>query len=179
MNILIFTALYPAPKEYGIPNDTKVVHYYARQWKDAGHNVHVIFMHLTSVRDLLRFKGLNKIFGSESDYEYEGIKVHLLDCQMLRPGVSRLSCLQAKSINKKISTFITSLPSPDKVFVHFPSCFTGIKSAYGFECPTMAVLHNVDASLLQKTPSLLSEIREYKNLGGRNKNRYRFGGITF
>ncbi len=168
MNILIFTAIYPAPEEYGISRDTKVVHYYAKQWEKAGHNVQVVYLHLIPVKKI-NFSNFKKRKGFESDYEYDGIKVHLLEYQLLFPKSNYLSKFQAKVAEKQLAKFIKQSFISDKVFVHFPCSFKGIKCVSDFSCPTMAVLHNIDVKILKKHKKLFSEIDKYSNLGGRNK----------
>ncbi len=169
MNILVFTAIYPAPAEFHIPNDTKVVHYYAKQWKEAGHVVQVVYLHLNPVKKI-SIANIKKCGGFEADYVYDGIDVHLMEYQLLVPRANELSSLQANSAEKRIVKFLEKSFSPDKMFVHFPCSFKGIKSISDFACPTMAVLHNIDLKMLQKDPKLSIEIKNYKNTGGRNKN---------
>lgn len=169
MNILIFSAIYPAPREYGIPNDTKVVHYYAKQWKAAGHNVQVVFLHMIPAKKIVRVKNLRKCFGFESKYEIDDISVNLFEYQLVVPKRNRLSKFQAKNADKRMTRLLKQLDAPDKVFVHFPCSFKGIKSAFSFDCPTMAVLHNIDVRLLKKNPNLHNELLQYTNIGGRNK----------
>ncbi len=169
MNIMIFSAIYPAPAEYGISNDTKVVHYYAKQWKNAGHNVQVVYLHMIPVKKIFKSPNPKKCFGFESEYEFDGINVHLLEYQLLIPRRNYLSAFQAKDADRRLTEFIKRSDRPDKIFVHFPCSFKGIKSITDFDCPTMAVLHNVDVGILQKREDLRDEINRYKNLGGRNK----------
>lgn len=170
MNILIFTTMYPAPSEYGIPNDTKVVHYYAKQWLRAGHTVHVIYMHMIPVKKIYKLGNLRKCCGYESDYTIDGIPVHLLEYQVLKPRANYLSVVQTANANSRIKSFIDEMDAPDKVFVHFPCTFKGIKALSDFECPTMAVLHNIDNDLLKKFPEVQEELKNYSTLGGRNRN---------
>lgn len=167
MNILIFSAIYPAPEEYDIPNDTKVVHYYAKQWKEAGHVVQVVYLHMIPIKKL-SFSNLKKLNGFESDYKYDEIDVHLLEYQLMVPKRNYLSYSQAQNADKRIKTYIDNLFSPDKVFVHFPCSFKAIKCISNFDCPTMSVLHNIDLKLLCKSKQLIEEIGRYKNIGGRS-----------
>lgn len=170
MNILIFTTIYPAPSEYGIPGDTKVVHYYAKQWLQVGHTVQVIYMHMIPVNRIYKIGNLRKCRGYESDYTIDGIPVHFLEYQLLKPRANYLSAGQAENANNRIKGFIERMDAPGKVFVHFPCTFKGIKALYDFNCPTMAVLHNIDSDLLEKFPEVQEELKNYSNLGGRNRN---------
>ena len=167
MNILIFTAIYPAPAEYGIPSDTKVVHYYAKQWREAGHSVRVVYLHLITVRKIL--SNLKKLGGFESDYCQDGIDVHLLEYQAIVPKINYLSAPQARDASRRIKKFLAKAPTPDRVFVHFPASFRGVDLPSELECPSMAVLHNVDVSTLRKKPNTVKEICAYKYLGGRSR----------
>lgn len=170
MNIMIFTTIYPAPSEYGIPGDTKVVHYYAKQWLRAGHTVQVIYMHMIPVKKIYKIGNLRKYSGYESDYTIDGIPVHFLEYQLLEPRANYLSAAQAFNANNRIKSFIDNVDAPDRVFVHFPCTFKGIKSVSEFNCPTMAVLHNIDKTLLEKFPEIQVDLNSYSNLGGRNRN---------
>ena len=170
MNILIFTTIYPAPSEYGIPNDTKVVHYYAKQWLKAGHSVRVIYMHMIPVNKIFKICNLRKCRGYESDYVIDDIPVHFLEYQLLKPRANYLSASQVTNARDKIKSFVKKIDTPDRVFVHFPCTFKGIKVLSDFDCPTMAVLHNIDNNLLKKFPALQGELKNYNNLGGRNYN---------
>lgn len=169
MNILLFSSIYPAPVEYGIPNDTKVVHYYARQWKSAGHTIQVIYLHMIPIKRIAHKGNVLKAMGWEADYRLDGIDVHLVEYQLLYPRANYLSCIQAKNAEKRIEAFLLDKAFvPDKVFVHFPCTFKGIKCASNYTCPTMAVLHNIDVRLLKGDSSLFDEISAYKTIGGRN-----------
>lgn len=170
MNILIFSTIYPAPSEYKIPGDTKVVHYYAKQWLQEGHNVQVVYMHMIPVNKIYKKGNLRKCLGYEADYTIDSIPVHFLEYQLLKPRANYLSVGQAENANNRIKSFIKNTNTPDKVFVHFPCTFKGIRALSDFNCPTMAVLHNIDHNLLKKFPELQGEINNYRNLGGRNHN---------
>ena len=170
MNILIFSTIYPAPDKYGIPNDTKVVHYYAKQWKNAGHTVQVVHLHMIPVKKILNLQNAKKINGFETNYEWDEICVHLLEYQLLVPRSNTLTAWQAKNAKWRIEHFLSESSVPDKVFVHFPCTFRGITCLTNFTCPSMAVLHNIDVHLLQKKPKLAAELNRYCNIGGRNEH---------
>ena len=170
MNILIFSTIYPAPDKYSIPNDTKVVHYYAKQWKNAGHAVQVVYLHMIPVKKILDFKNAKKINGFVDNYKWDGICVHLIEYQLLIPRTNTLAAWQAKNAKWRIEHFLNKVFVPDKVFVHFPCTFRGVTCLTGFQCPTMAVLHNIDLYLLQKKSNLTTELNRYRNIGGRNNH---------
>lgn len=169
MNILIFSTAYPAPKKYGVPNDTKVVHYYAQQWTKAGHTVHVIYLHMNPIKHIYKHGNIFKSMGYESDYTIEGIPVHFIEYQLIKPRANYLSDKQAANANERINRYLDNIFVPDKVFVHFPCTFKGIECVTKFNCPTMAVLHNVDMSILKQFPELQDQLRNYSNIGGRNR----------
>lgn len=170
MNILIFSTIYPAPSEYRIHGDTKVVHYYAKQWQQEGHNVQVVYMHMIPVNKIFKIGNLIKYLGYELDYTIDGIPVHFLEYQLLKPRANYLSAGQAENANNRIKRFVKQTNTPDKVFVHFPCTFKGIKALSDFNCPTMAVLHTIDLNLMKKFPELQEELKNYSNFGGRNRN---------
>ena len=167
---MIFSSIYPAPTVYGIPSDTKVVHYYAKQWQNEGHSVQVVYLHFNPIKKIIRSGSLKKCFGWESDYEYDGVRVHLLDYQLLMPRCNYLSPFQARNAERRITRFLRQSFIPDKVFVHFPSSFRGIGRLTEFDCPTMAVLHNVDLCTMRRRKDLREELIRYRSIGGRNAN---------
>lgn len=172
MNIIIFSTIYPAPDKYGIPSDTKVIHYYAKQWKNFGYNVQVVYLHLIPAKKILSLDNIKKLNGFETDYEYDGINVHMIEYQLLVPRANNLIAIQAQNADMKIRRFINKRFIPQKVFVHFPCTFYGINCLTDQECPTMAVLHNVDLSLLQtrRNNEFIFMLNKYRNIGGRNKH---------
>lgn len=51
---MIYTHLYPTPERFGIPKDTRVVHYFARDWQKMGHRVQVVVLNRWPVKEIFR-----------------------------------------------------------------------------------------------------------------------------
>ena len=169
MNILIYTSIYPAPQEYQIPSDTKVVHYYAKEWKKAGHNVEVVYLHMIPVKKLIKsFRNITKRKGFEAEYIIDGISVHMIEYQLLVPRANSLSPSQAKNADKRLEKYFDGRGNWDKIFVHFPCSFKGIESMFKFNCTTMAVFHNIDLKMLRANPETVKVMKKYRNFGGRS-----------
>ena len=130
MNILIYTHHYPSPEELGLVKDTKVVHYFARMLMEKGHRVQVVYLFYWPVKEIA-VSHLRSIWPVYRDYTYEGVPVHLIQYQMLTPRRTYPENFQAKLINahlrrmKKKRSF-----AADKVFVHFPTTFTGLTEIF-------------------------------------------------
>ena len=165
MKLLIYTVYYPSPKEAAIPPNTEVVHYFARDWKKAGHDVRVVLMYFRFTRYIR--SGLHRIFPKEGDYVYEGIPVHYFDVQGYVPKRWYTSSAQAKWINHRLTKhFKKSGWQPDRVFIQFPTRFVGIQHPFSFGVPTFGVFHNTDRFCLQNDNGPVTRyVSQIKNLG--------------
>ena len=150
MNILIYSVYYPAPAEMDIKADTLIVHYFARELQKAGHTVQVIYLSLATLRGSCK-KRLRDIVPSEADYVYEGVPVHLFRVLSLVPFRENPQYLQASFINHRLKALKKKLGwKPDRVFVHFPTSFTGVTEIFADGVPVLGDFHNKDIWMLNK-----------------------------
>ncbi len=144
MNIFIYTHLYPTPEKYGIPPDTKVVHYFARDWIKMGHRVQVVMFNHWPVKELLRHD-IRQLIPREDDFEYEGVPVHIFNYQLLTPRRRRPENFQAAKINAMLRRFKSSLGwRADRVFVNFPTFCVGVTEIFAEGVPSIGVFHISD-----------------------------------
>lgn len=141
---MIYTHLYPTPERFGIPQDTRVVHYFARDWQKMGHRVQVVVLNHWPVKEIFRHD-LRQILPREDDYEYEGVPVHIFNYQLLTPRRRCPEAFQARRINAMLRGFKQGLGwTPDKVFVNFLTFSVGLTEIFAEEVPSIAVFHLSD-----------------------------------
>lgn len=151
MNILLISTLYPEPEDYGIVNDTKTVHYFAREWVKMGHSVVVFHPYRNPLPNILSYsKGIKSSC-------IEGVNVVFGQNQLLVPHNFVPSTFQQKWLAKRFLRFIkNSLPDfvPDLVSVHFPLCSLvfaeTILKGLNVNGQIAYVFHGSDIRLLQK-----------------------------
>lgn len=171
MNILVYTRFYPAPEGLRTKPDTLIVHYFVKELQRAGHTVQVVHLELNLPREILRNR-LRDLVPTEADYVYEGAPVHLIRCQGLTPHRYFPEKLQAAIMNRRIRAFKRSLGwRPDKVFVHFPTSFTGLTEIFAENVPVLGDFHNVDIHTLNSRYGAEARtfIRRIKTWAYRNK----------
>ena len=150
MRVMIYTIFYPAPPEMHTRVDTMVVHYFAKALQDKGHQVQVVHMNCDNLPTLWkkRFQG---IIPKEAEYEYDGIPVHLFKITTLIPFQGNPQRFQAAFINRSLKALKRRLGwKPDKVFVHFPTLFTGVTEIFADNVPVLGDFHNIDIRILDK-----------------------------
>ena len=165
MNILIYTAYYPAPQGVKLPRDTEVVWYFARECVKMGHDVRVVYMNFRFTSQLLN--GLARVFPKEGDYVFDGLPVHYFDVQGYLPKRWYTSGAQAKWIDRRLRRhFAKDGWTPHRVFIQFPTRFTGIAHPFSFGVPTLGVFHSTDMFCLQKDGGPARRyVRKLKNYG--------------
>ena len=169
MNIQIYTFIYPTPAN--IPEDTKVVHYYAKELQTMGHHVQVTHLHLWFLDDLLKkHNGLHNPIPIEKEYVVEGIPVHYIDCQIVVPHGRYPNVWQRAIIEKMIFNYNLNHAYPDAVYVHFPTVFTGMEGIIPKQIPTVGIFHKTDIITLKqdKTQFLRDYLMKFDVLGHRN-----------
>ena len=133
-----------------IKADTLIVHYFAKELQKAGHTVQVIYLSIATLRGSCK-KRLRDIVPSEADYVYEGIPVHLFRVLSVVPYRENPQYLQASFINHRLKALKKKLGwKPDKVFVHFPTSFTGVTEIFADGVPVLGDFHNKDIWMLNK-----------------------------
>lgn len=172
MNIIVYTHHYPSPPELGLVPDTRVVHYFAKMLVEKGHRVQVVHLSYWPVKEISGAH-LPYLWPRERDYTIEGVPVRLVQYQMLTPQRFYPEWFQAKIINRQLRRMKKQLGwTADKVFVHFPTTFTGLTEVFsGCEC-TLGDFHNMDCTLLRERDRhgrVLHFIRQLRTWGCRNK----------
>lgn len=131
-NILLVTSLYPSD-DFTLLNNTSVCHYFAKEWKNLGYNVRVIFLYNTYpkiyypiikyFRRLLASIGnravLDKQIDSLHSYSIDDIKITRIPIRKKRPGGS----FREKELDKVKDEIISLIEkdkfSPDYIVGHF------------------------------------------------------------
>lgn len=151
MNILLISTLYPEPEGYGIVNDTKAVHYFAREWVKMGHQVVVFHPYRNPLPKILSY---NK--GIKSS-RIEGVEIVFGQNQLLVPHNFVPYAFQQEWLANRFLRFVKySLPGfvPDVVSVHFPLCSLifaeTILKGFSVNGQIAYVFHGSDIRLLQK-----------------------------
>lgn len=173
MKIMIFTSLYPANEGLGIQPDTRVVHYYAQEWKKAGHDVRVVFLNMNPVKRIMK-QGYPFLPHKEIEYEYEGVPICLIKSQLLVPHANQLMKIQAHWVEQILCRYFKRKHPgyiPDQVFVHFPMAFYGINIKSIFNTRISAVFHNCDIDQLKAISDLAAKqyVGSFYSIGSRNK----------
>src|SRR5690554_4105006 len=102
MKILLLTTLYPEKNRPDLRKDTRAIHYFTRQWTKDGHEIIVVHIYLNPIRDLFHHKKRTDISLSQ----YEGVKVILIEKQLLYPHTRKLLKFQQKATSKSINNFL-------------------------------------------------------------------------
>lgn len=172
MNVLIYTHHYPSPPELGLVPDTKVIHYFARMLVEKGHTVQVVHLSYWPVKEIAAAH-LPYLWPRQRDYMIEGVPVRLIQYQMLTPRRFYPEWLQAKIINAQLRRMKRQLGwTADKVFVHFPTTFTGLTEVFSGCESTLGDFHNMDCTFLRerdKAGNVLRFVRRLNTWGCRNK----------
>ena len=160
MNILVLTKIYPARD---IPySDTKVVHYFTKQWQDMGHNVQVVhnlilFPQIISWLMSLFLDVLTAKFGAVipsfydnkvRQYKYDGIDVIRIPIKKLVPH----KIVRQKNVSNSFKIICGLIEKnhfkPDVIVAHWWSpqleLLDLLKQKY--DCRTCMVVHDVDKS---------------------------------
>lgn len=149
MNILIITAIYPEPKEYGIKDDTLIVHYFARNWVKMGHRVMVLHPYYNGIGNIKHYLSteVHKIKCNKKD----GVEVIFGEVQMFVPHQLKplrwRSLLLAKRMKRYMKEHFPDFV-PDVLSVHFPVILHEFMSQF-LDFPKLAVFHGTDMRLLQ------------------------------
>ena len=165
--------MYPAEKKIGVQPDTKVAHYYAREWQKMGHEVRVVFLSMNPVKKLGQ-EGYAILPTKEIEYEYEGVPVCLIKMQLLVPHTNRPLKIQARCVEHNLRRYFRKrVPDymPDQIFVHFPLSFYGIHLSKMFVTRISAVFHNCDIDQLMSLsdPCAKKYVDSFSSVGSRNK----------
>lgn len=171
MNVLVYTYLYPAPDKYHIPKDTLVIRYFVDMLKKKGHHVQVVRLFYWPSKEI-SLRHINYIVPHYADYELNNVPVHLIRYQMMKPRRIYPGKWQAKQINRHLNKWKQEIHfKPDRVFVHFPSFFSGLDEIFRDTSAVMCDAHNMDVANLtdrDKDGTGKSFIQKIHTLGYRN-----------
>lgn len=150
MNILVISSIYPEPYNYGIAEDTKIVHYFAKYWTNQGHRVIVIHPYYNAVRNIRHFS--SKYAHHISHSVIDDVNVIFGECQLLIPHALTPAKWRERYLAKRMRKYLEKhFPdfTPDAVSVHFPVILRGFISAFLNGEKALAVFHGTDIRLLQ------------------------------
>lgn len=169
MKILIISPIYPEPEYYNIPHDTKVVHYFTKNWTDKGHQVIVIHPYYNALKNIkhLSSKYAHKI----SHYDIDKVTVIYGETQLFIPHSLFPAEWREIKLAKRMKRYMKiNFPNfvPDVVSVHFPIVLQNFVSAFLNGEKTLAVFHGTDIRLLQSKVNGFSSLVECLN------NTYKF-----
>ena len=109
----------------------------------------------------------------EKKYEIDGVPVRLYLYQMLTPHRFYPEKFQAGVINRRLRKMKKENGwKADKVFVHFPTTFTGLTEIFTDTDATLGDFHNIDVWLLKENDprgEALAFIKRLRTKGYRNK----------
>ena len=145
MKILLLTSIYPEPKEYCVPEDSKAIHYFAREFIKQGHEVVVCHLYsnpISRIGKMGHVIGENRIRINSRD----GVKVVFSSIQIFIPhkycGFKCFQIQNAKIVKKYLLEEIHYIP--DVVFVHYPTTFLYFCEELIGNWKASCVLHNTD-----------------------------------
>lgn len=154
MNILLLTTIYPEPENYGIESDTKVVHYFAREWVKMGHRVVVFHLHTNAIKNVKRC--IDTRYRGVRYNKREGVEVFCASTQIFVPhSFVPYKWQQERAARRMLKSLANEIPdfTPNVISVHFPMSllhfFGRIKEIYP-EVSSYAVFHGSDIRELQK-----------------------------
>lgn len=172
MNIIVYTHHYPSPQGIGLTQDTKVIHYFAQKLVEKGHRVQVVHLSYWPLKEIAA-EHLRYLWPRTQDYMIEDVPVRLIQYQMLTPKRYYPEWFQAPIVNAQLRRMKKELGwTADKVFVHFPTTFTGLTEIFADCKCSLGDFHNMDCSLLRERDSkgkVLRFIRRLNTWGCRNK----------
>lgn len=178
MKILLLSSIYPEPMEYGIPDDTAAIHYFAKEFVKLGHEV--VVCHLYS-NPISRIRHYPLKYGIKENWK-DNVRIIFSELQILIPhrfSASKVQQIIAARRNKEYLKKINF--QPDMIFVHFPSTFPWFCKTMIGEQYACCVLHNTDLVEMEKAMStnnqiLLELIRNtFAKIGFRSKRLYERG----
>lgn len=176
MNILLISNLYPEPVEFGIPPDTKAVHYFAKDWVQKGYSVLVLHPYwnpLGQIKRVFRFRN-----SSIKEYSIEGVSVVFGESQILLPHKNTVSKFRQRKVANRFRKYLEKYHKdflPDRVVVHFPMIAPRFNEVFLKKGKSYGTLHGVDIRTLANCSiknriTLVSNTNEaYKSIFYRSK----------
>lgn len=176
MNILLISSIYPEPEEYRIRNDTKAVHYFAKEWVNDGHRVIVLHPYQNAIKLLLS----RKISKEIRENVIDGVTVIFGEVQLYIPHTNRPLVFQQKHLAVRMREYLRKKHSdfvPDLVLSHFPmSSFSFAKIFLSKSIKSACILHGIDLRELEGLSNysrnrMISEIKDsFSTIAYRSNN---------
>lgn len=174
MNILIITAIYPEPKEYGLKEDTLVVHYFARNLVRMGHRVIVLHPYYNGLRNIKHSLTMN--FHEIKCNKKDGVDVICGEIQMFLPHQLKPLGWRSLILAKRMTNYMkVHFPdfTPEVLSIHFPVILNEFSSLF-VGVPKLAIFHGTDIRLIQslntnKRSTIVDNLnKSYANLAYRS-----------
>lgn len=149
MNILLISPIYPEPKEYKIKDDSKAVHYFARQWVEMGHRVVVLHPVYNGIGNIKHF--LKPSFFKIKYNVNDGVDIVCGESQLFIPHALKPCKWRSHLLFVRMIRYLRRcIPSfvPDVLSVHFPVVLNDFAAEF-IGLPQLAVFHGTDIRLLQ------------------------------
>lgn len=184
MNILIITSVYPRDDAFKNTSATKVIHYFAEEWKKQGHNVFVV--HTSSrllkftyvipqrVKDFLKAKTGNEFpdlnITKKKQYIYEGIKVFRRPVFKLVPRSLPFDNEIKRCANDIRMVLEDNLFIPDVIIGHWavPQIQILVELGKFYDCKKSIVLHD-DYYIKKYKTKLKNALSQIDVIGCRSK----------
>lgn len=169
MKILLLSSIYPEPNEYGIPEDTSAVHYFAKEFVKLGHEVVVCHLYSNPISRIIKMSHNNKL---RINYR-ENVKVLFFEIQIFVPHKFDAFKIQQLRAAKMFNKYLKNEGfNPDLIVAHFPSTFPWFCKYLTQNKKACCVLHNTDVVALEK--EAMSRDRKLFNLLNSTFNRFGF-----
>lgn len=170
MKILVITTFYPEPGRSDLIQDTSVVHYFAKEWVEKGHDVTVLHLYAHNFKNILKYKP-NKYGKFQEMRKIDGVKVYLMENQFFIRNSKHYLKKQQHTIAARINTLLEDENiKPDVLAVHFPSHFYGVIEKLNINCPKKAIFHITDVRTCLNDSKVLNSIQKtYHSFAARSK----------
>ncbi|MFW6015620.1 MAG: glycosyltransferase family 4 protein [bacterium] len=177
MKIMVLTMFYPENNCYNKAGNTKVVHYFTRQWEMEGNEVTVFHIKINPLKNIFSniYNKAKLIFKNvEMVDNNQGVSVLKIESQLLKPKSRKLLNFQQKKIARKINMHVSnkSMGDFDVIVVHFPMYMRGIVERIQLKCAKVATLHITDQhtlELLKNQTERKKFLSIYDGIGFRSK----------
>lgn len=142
------TSIYPEPIQYGIPDDSKAVHYFAKELASMGHTVTVYHLYASPVSRLLK-KSIKKNHLYENIQD--GVNVVCGKVQLIIPHRYAGFKIQQKRIAKKFREYQdTNNKKYDLIITHFPMTMLWFSEEIANKQGISFVMHGVDLREIER-----------------------------
>lgn len=165
MNILVISSIYPEPKDYGIGDDTMVVHYFTKYWAEHGHEVIVIHPFYNAIKNIRHIS--SKYAHVISHTKIDNVTVIYGETQLYIPhSLTPAKWRDVRIANRMRKYMEANFPdfTPDCVSVHFPIILQNFVTSFLKGEKALAVFHGTDIRLLHSQKNRQSLIQKLDKL---------------